>query len=616
MDDAAFDHRRFLANLSHRPGVYRMLDGDGGILYVGKARDLRKRVGSYFSGKAKDAKTMALVAEIRDIEVTVTNTEAEALILEHNLIKRERPRYNVLLKDDKSYPWIHVTDHAYPRLAFHRGARSARGRYFGPYPSAGAVRRTLGELQKLFLLRNCTDTFFANRSRPCLQYQIRRCSAPCVGHIGEADYARDVQNAIAFLEGRNQAVIDSLVERMEAAAEALEFERAAQFRDQIARLKRVDAEQMVSRESATDVDAVALARRGSIVCVAVLFVRHGRLLGSRSHYPKVAPDTPDDEVLSSFLGQYYLESAPPREILVERAVEDADLLGEALTGRAGHRVEVRHRVRGDRARWLQMAATNARQGADLRAAGNAGVRRQLEALAEALELDDVPERLECFDISHTGGEATVASCVVFGPEGPMKSDYRRFNIRGTAAGDDYAAMREVLERRYKRVKKGEVPLPDLVLIDGGRGQRTQALEILADLDLEFLKVVAVAKGRARRPGSEQLWVEEEAYPRTLPSGSPALLLLQNIRDEAHRFAITGHRARRAKARRGSVLEDIPGLGPKRRRDLLRHFGGLKGVSAAGMDDLTKVPGISRVLAERIYTVLHAEQEPAGEAQPN
>ncbi|MEJ2604488.1 MAG: excinuclease ABC subunit UvrC [Gammaproteobacteria bacterium] len=610
MDAPVFDHRRFLANLGHRPGVYRMLDGEGAVLYVGKARDLRKRVGTYFSGRAKDAKTMALVGEIRDVEVTVTNTEAEALILEHNLIKRERPRYNVLLKDDKSYPWIHVTEHAYPRLAFHRGARNAKGRYFGPYPSAGAVRRTLGELQKLFLLRNCTDTFFANRSRPCLQYQIRRCSAPCVGYVGEGEYGSDVRNAIAFLEGRNQAVIDSLVERMEAAAEALEFERAAQFRDQIARLKRVDAEQAVSRDSAADIDAVALAWRGGIVCVAVLFVRHGRLLGSRSHYPKVAPDTPSEEVLAAFLSQYYLESAPPREILVEQPVEDAALLGEALTARAGHRVEIRHRVRGDRARWLQMAGTNARQGADLRAAGNAGVRQQLEDLAAALQLDDVPERLECFDISHTGGEATVASCVVFGPEGPVKSDYRRFNIRSATAGDDYAAMREVLGRRYQRVKKGEVPLPDVVFIDGGRGQRTQALEILAELGLDFLTVVAVAKGRARRPGSEQLWLGEESRPRTLPPGSPALLLIQNIRDEAHRFAITGHRARRAKKRRSSVLEEIPGLGPKRRRDLLRHFGGLKGISAAGTEDLAKVPGISRVLAERIYTVLHAEYEPA------
>ncbi len=606
----AFDHERFLANLSHRPGVYRMLDERGEILYVGKARDLRKRVGSYFSGRAKDAKTMALVSQIGDMEVTVTNTEAEALLLEHTLIKRHRPRFNVVLRDDKSYPWIRVTEHDYPRLAFHRGSRKAKGRYFGPYPSAGAVRRTLGELQKLFLLRNCTDSFFANRSRPCLQYQIKRCSAPCVGYIDAEDYRRDVHDAIAFLEGRNQSVIDSLVERMESAAETLDFERAAQYRDQIGRLKRVDAEQVVSRDKGADADAVAIARRGGIVCVAVLFVRNGRLLGTRSHYPRAVPETGDEEILASFLSQYYLETLPPREILIPAAVEDAELLGEALSERVGHRVAIRHRVRGDRARWLDMAATNAQQGADLRAAGTAGVERQLAALAEALDLDEAPGRLECFDISHTAGEATVASCVVFGPGGPVKSDYRRFNIRGAAAGDDYAAMREVLKRRYTRVKKGESPLPDLVLVDGGRGQRSQALEILGELELDFLKVIAVAKGRARRPGSEQLFVDEEEHPRTLPPGSPALLLIQNIRDEAHRFAIAGHRARRAKARRTSVLETVQGLGPKRRRDLLRHFGGLKGVSTAGIDDLTKVPGISRVLAERIYTVLHADHESA------
>lgn len=607
---ASFDRRRFVANLTHRPGVYRMFDAGGELIYAGKAKDLRKRVASYFSGRAKDAKTMALVEQIASMEVTVTNTETEALILEHTLIKRHRPRFNVVLRDDKSYPWVYVnTGHSFPRLGFHRGARNRKGRYFGPYPSAGSVRKTLNELQKLFLVRQCTDSFFANRSRPCLQYQIKRCSAPCVGLVSEEDYRRDVEDAILFLEGRNARVIDSLAERMESAAEELRFEAAARYRDQIARLKRVDSEQFAARDARIDLDVVALATRETVDCVAVMFVRAGRLLGSRTYFPRTyapggARGTPAEEVMSAFLSQYYLEREAPPEIVVDREVETAGVLAATLAERAGRHVQIKFRVRGDRARWLEMARTNAEQGAGLRVAGNANLQTQLESLADALGLDELPQRMECFDVSHTGGEAAVAACVVFGPTGPLKAEYRRFNIRGAAAGDDYAAMGEALERRYRRLKKGEAPLPDVLFIDGGKGQLSRAEEVLAELGVDGVALVGVAKGRARRAGAEQLFLAGAEHALILADDSPARLLIQQIRDEAHRFAITGHRQRRARARKSSGLEAIPGLGPKRRKELLRQFGGMQGVARAGIDDLVKVRGISRALAERIYGDFH------------
>ncbi|MEM9172866.1 MAG: excinuclease ABC subunit UvrC [Pseudomonadota bacterium] len=608
--DAGFDAPSFVTGLSHRPGVYRMYDSDGEILYVGKARDLKKRVSSYFSGRAKDGKTMALVSRIANMAVTLTNTESEALILEHTLIKQHRPRFNIVLRDDKSYPWIRVsTDHAFPRLSFYRGRKRRKGQFFGPYPSAGAVKNTLNELQKLFRVRQCRDSFYDNRSRPCLQYQIKRCTAPCVGYVDPESYARDVTDSVKFLQGRNAEVIDGLVTRMEEASAALEFETAANLRDQVARLRRVEAEQRVSTSNDVDADVINLQRNGTTTCVSVLIIRQGRVVGSESFFPVNAVGREPADVLNGFVGQFYLNRDVPKEVITPMTLPDADVFEQALASQAGHKVALKGSVRGDRAGWLRMAADNAKQGASLEAASKAGIDAQLDALAEALDLAEPPQRIECFDISHTGGEATVASCVVFGSEGALKSDYRRFNIESTNTGDDYAAMHEALTRRYARVQKGEVPMPDVVLVDGGKGQLKQAADVMAGFQLDDIVLVGVAKGRARKAGAEQLFLLDQPEALLLAPDSPALLLVQRIRDEAHRFAISGHRGRRAKARRVSGLQGIEGLGPVRRRELLTQFGGLQGVRRASIDDLCKLKGISRTLAERIYQEFH--QTPDG-----
>jgi excinuclease ABC subunit C len=606
-DDTEFDAKTFLRSLTNRPGAYRMLNAAGKVIYVGKASNLRKRVSSYFQRTQSDAKTAAMMQLVANVEVTVTNTETEALILEYNLIKEHKPRFNVILRDDKSYPYIYVsTNHAFPRLRFHRGPRKGKGRYFGPYPSTSAVRKTLNELQKLFLIRQCADNYFRNRSRPCLQYQIKRCTAPCVGYIDETTYKADIDAAILFLEGKNRNVIDTLVSRMERAAEDLEYEQAARFRDQISRLKKVEAEQLVSRTNAGDLDVIAIASVPGTHCVTMMFIRGGKVLGSRNFFPRVSSEATEAQVLSGFLPQYYLKRNAPAEIVVDAEIDDQELLEAGFSERAGHKVTIKHRVRGDRFRWLQLARMNADQGVKLHVASSATLRKQFAALGDLLQLDAPPERLECFDVSHTSGEATVASCVVFNQAGPLKSDYRRFNLTPGSAGDDYAAMAEALRRRYKRVKLGEVPMPDILFVDGGKGQLAEAMTMLDELELDWLQVVAVAKGRSRKPGMEQLFLAGQNTPTILPADSPALHLIQQIRDEAHRFAITGHRARRAKARRTSQLEEIPGLGPKRRRELLRQFGGLQGVRGAGVDDLVKVKGISRALAEKIYDTLHLD----------
>ncbi len=606
-DTPEFDVKSFLRTLTHRPGVYRMLDAKHKVLYVGKARDLKKRVSSYFQRAQQPVKTAAMMEQVARAEVTVTNTEAEALLLEYNLIKQHKPRFNVLLRDDKSYPYIYAsTDHAFPRLRFHRGPLKGKGRYFGPYPSTTAVRQTLNQLEKLFLIRNCKDSFFANRTRPCLQYQIKRCTAPCVGLIGEQQYAEDIRAAILFLEGRNRSVINTFVDRMEKASTEQKYEQAARFRDQISKLKEVQAKQLVTRAAGKDLDILGFASNGAIHCVTVLFIRSGAVIGSRDHFPKLPGETDRQTILNAFVAQYYLGRTAPNEIVLEADIEDRELLQSELGARAGHKVAIKNRVRGDRARWLEMAQTNATQGLNLRVASNATIRRQFAALGELLDLEAPPERLECFDVSHTSGEATVASCVVFNTAGPLKSDYRRFNLKPQAAGDDYGAMAEALERRYARIKKGEVPMPDVLFVDGGKGQLGEAIKVLREMDLDWLNVVAVAKGRARRPGAERLFVPGKTTPLTLAADSPALLLIQQIRDEAHRFAISGHRQRRSKARSTSRLEQIPGLGPKKRRELLRQFGGLQGVMGAGIDDLAKVRGISRTLAETIYNDLHLD----------
>ena len=603
---AKFDTQSFLRTLTNDPGVYRLLDRLGRVLYVGKARSLKKRVASYFRLPEQLApKTRALMSHTHLVEVTVTHTETEALLLENNLIKEHRPRYNIVLRDDKSFPYIHVTTgDRFPRLAFHRGARRGKGRYFGPFASAGATRSTLGQLQKLFRVRQCEDSFFENRSRPCLQYQIERCTAPCVGLVDAAVYGEDVRHAVMFLEGKSEGMVGELVRRMESASAALEFELAARYRDQIANLRRVQARQYVSGAKG-NVDVVAARAREGVAVVELFVIRNGQGLGSRTLRPAHGSDAGEGELLRAFLPQYYLSRAGrerpvPDEILLSVAIDGLDVLEQALGEQTGRRISIRCNVRGERARWVAMAVDNAELSLRQRIASRANLRGQFEALQELLGLDEPPGRIECFDVSHTSGESTVASCVVFEYDGAKKSDYRRFNLSGTKAGDDYGAMRSALERRYARLQREEAALPDLLLVDGGRGQLKQALEVLAELQISGVAAVGVAKGTTRKPGLEQLFLPGRAAPIVLSPDSAALHLIQRIRDEAHRFAITGHRNRRSHAKRTSVLERIPGIGPRRRQRLLSEFGGLQGVSRAGVEDLVRVRGISRDLALAIH----------------
>jgi excinuclease ABC subunit C len=599
-----FDAKVFVDSLPGRPGVYRMLDSDGQILYVGKARNLKSRVGSYFQPSNVQPKVQALIAKTASMEVTITNSDTEALLLEYNLIKKHRPRFNVVLRDDKSFPYLHLeTQHEYPRLNFYRGSRKEPGKYFGPYPSAGAVRDTLQQLQKLFRIRNCDDTYFANRSRPCLQFQIQRCTAPCVGLVSKEHYARDVSAAIKVLEGRNDEVGEELGRRMDAAAERLDFEEAAQLRDQLAKLKVIQAQQIVTAGADHDADVIAIAAANGEYCVALMFVRAGRSLGSTTFFPK-APFADLPEVLAAFVMQYYLERDAPAEIIVEQEFDEMQLLEATLTQRLAHKVRICTSVRGIRARWLEMMHTNAEQALNMRRLARAGIESSLEDLREAFDLEEAPNRLECFDISHTGGTDTVASCVVFGVEGPLKSDYRRFNISGIQPGDDYAAMYQALTRRYKRVRDGEIVKPDVLLIDGGKGQLAEAAKVLEELGVGGITLIGVAKGVDRRAGQEQLFLLGQDTPTILPPDSRALHLIQRVRDEAHRFAIAGHRKKRAKRHSQSILETIPGLGPVKRRELLKQFGGLQGILRAGIDDFTQIRGLGRELAQVIYEHLH------------
>lgn len=598
-----FDGKTFARKLTGAPGVYRMFDAQDQLLYVGKALSLRKRVASYFARPHEEPRLAAMVAQIARIDTTVTRTESEALMLEAQLIKSLNPRYNILLRDDKSYPYIRLSKHDFPRLTFHRGARDQNSEYFGPYPSVTAVRETINLLQKLFRIRNCTDSYFRNRSRPCLQYQIKRCSAPCVAFISEADYTESVRHARMFLEGRSSTIVDELGKEMERASSALEFEQAATARDSIAALQTIQARHYVRGVSA-DMDVMSCVITGHVACVSVLFFRNGINLGSQDFFPRLVLDSGHGEVLHSFISQYYLERPVPAEIIVSHPPRQAPLLQSALTAQAGHKVAIKSNVRADRARFLELARHNAEAGITSRLASRHTLDLQLEALRELLGLAQAPQRIECFDISHTMGEATVASCVVFGPEGAEKSHYRRFNIRDITPGDDYAAMHQALTRRYRRVVQGDGALPDLLLIDGGKGQVNQALDVLTELGVSGVMVVGVAKGTGRRGGDEHLVVADSGQELYPGATSAASHLIQTIRDEAHRFAISGHRARRQKARNTSTLEDIPGIGVRRRAALLRHFGGLAGVSSAGVEELMQVKGISRDLATRIYGFFH------------
>ncbi|WP_457981494.1 excinuclease ABC subunit UvrC [Ectopseudomonas composti] len=605
---APFDSSAFLATCSGRPGVYRMFDSEARLLYVGKAKNLKKRLASYFRKTGQAPKTAALVARIAQIETTITANETEALLLEQTLIKEWRPPYNILLRDDKSYPYVFLSDGEFPRLGIHRGAKKAKGRYFGPYPSALAIRESLSLLQKTFLVRQCEDSYYRNRTRPCLQYQIKRCKGPCVGLVSPEEYAEDVRHSVMFLDGRSNALSEELSASMEKASMALEFERAAELRDQISMLRRVQDQQ--SMEGGTgDVDVVAVMLTPGGACVHLISVRGGRVLGSKNFFPQVAIEEEGGDVLMAFLAQYYLGNAErdlPSELIVNVQHEDFATLIEAIESLRGRSLSISLRVRGTRARWQQLAVTNAEQALAARLANRQHLAERFDALATVLEMDEPPQRMECFDISHSSGEATVASCVVFGPEGPLKSDYRRFNIEGVTAGDDYAAMHQALTRRFSKIKDGEGKLPDVLLVDGGKGQLAMAREVLQELAVPDLILLGVAKGTTRKPGLEVLYLNDAEHEFTLPGNSPALHLIQQIRDESHRFAITGHRARRGKARRTSTLEEVAGIGPKRRRELLNHFGGLQELSRASAEEIAKAPGISKKLAELIYDTLHSE----------
>ncbi|CEP35549.1 UvrABC system protein C [Halomonas sp. R57-5] len=583
-----------------------MLDEQSNTLYVGKAKRLKTRLASYFRGQL-NTKTQAMVGRIADVQVTVTRTETEALLLEQTLIKQLRPPYNILLRDDKSYPFVFVTDrHPYPALEYKRARqRSDDGRYLGPYPSSGAVRESLALMQKIFHIRNCEDSVFAHRSRPCLQYQIQRCSAPCVDYISAEDYRRDLEHAVMCLEGKSERVTQELMEAMEAASQALNFEEAARLRDQVQQLRQLQQRQFVDTGGG-DADIFALAQRPGALGVSVLSVRDGRLLGARHHTPKNDLDLPLETLLTEVVSQYYFGQphSVPSEVITSHPLDDSELIAEALTQQAGKRIRVTSQVRGHRAQWQQLAITNAEQQLASQLANQTQLTQRFTALQKALGLENTPQRLECFDISHSHGEATVASCVVFDHQGPRKSDYRHFRIEGVAAGDDYAAMQQALTRRLKRVKSGEAIAPDILIVDGGKGQLNMAREVFKQLDISNIMLLGVAKGTTRKAGLESLFVETADNPLDLDPASPALHLIQHIRDESHRFAIAGHRAQRDKARRTSTLQDIPGIGPKRRRELLRFFGGLQGVQKASRDELARVPGINASLAESIYRALN------------
>ena len=598
------NHRRLVQTLAASPGVYRMLDANEKLLYVGKAKNLKKRVAAYFSRSQQSLRISKMLAQTERIETTVTNTESEALLLENNLIKRHRPRYNILLKDDKSYPYIFIsTSHAFPQIAFHRGNHAKTGKYFGPYASAGAAREALSILQKVFKVRQCDDYFFNHRNRPCLQYQIDRCSAPCVGLIDSDSYCKEVLAAVEFLDGNSDSLIASYVKEMDHASTDLDYEKAAQYRDKIELLRAVSEQQYVSSQKG-DVDIVAVALEGQVACVQIFNIRAGVNLGNKCFFPKLPGVMREEEVIAAFIGQYYLAHSVPEEIFVSHRPSDTKVLLEVLSNKAEKSVSIVCSPRSERARWLDIAKKNAVAGLHGKMASKAGFMQRFEAIQEELGLDCMPVRIECFDVSHISGEATVASCVVFEQEGPVKSDYRCFHIRGTKSCDDYAAMHQALIRHYTRLKQVDGKLPDILLIDGGKGQVGEAVAVLNELQVENVIIIGVTKAAGRRTGSEALIFADTGKVVHLPENSLALHLIQQIRNEAHRFAITGHRKRRARNKTTSPLEHIAGVGPKRRQNLLKHFGGMRGINRAGVEELAKVPGISLSLAEAVYQKVH------------
>ena len=602
-----FEHSPFIRSLTSRPGVYRMLDENDKTLYVGKAKNLKNRIRSYFAG-AHSAKTSIMVSHIQRIEITVTQNETEALLLENNLIKKLKPRYNILFQDDKSYPYLYLSiDHPFPQLNFYRGARKGKGRYFGPYPSAGAARRATYLIQRVFKIRQCDDSFFRNRSRPCLQYQIKRCSAPCVGYIENQDYAKDVINTVMFLEGKNDQVIKALSKPMQTASENRQYELAATYRDQIASLRNFLESQYVTSIKG-EADIIVCAIQGDMACIQVFYIRGGQNLGNKGFFQKTKMSEDESNILATFIKQQYLveqlNQDYPDKIYVSQKPQDSELLEALLNKKGCKTVRIHDKVRGDRAKWVAMALENAWIALKQRLTQNRKYADQFNELREFLNLGDPIDRIECFDISHISGELTVASCVVFGSEGPVKSDYRRFNIEGIKAGDDYSAMNQVIYRRYTRVKKEEGKIPDLILVDGGKGQVNEARSALRELQLDNLNLLGIAKGPSRKPGLETLAMSNGKRTKRLPASSPMLHLLQEIRDEAHRFAITGHRQRRKKKLGESPLDQIDGIGKIRRARLIHHFGGLYGIVRAGVEELANVPGINKNLAQKIYNTLH------------
>jgi len=598
-----FDARDLLASLPHRPGVYRMLDAAGETLYVGKARDLKKRVSSYFQKGAHQTRIALMLTQVARVETTVTRSEGEALLLENNLIKADEPRYNILFRDDKSYPYVCLTGEPYPQLRFHRGRLDRQHRYFGPFPSAGAVRGGMALLQKVFQLRTCENTVFANRSRPCMLHQIQRCTAPCVGLVSEADYAEDVQSAVLFLQGKTTEVLAQLKAQMASASAALAFERAARIRDKITRLTQLQARQFVESATAGDIDVVAAAAEQGQVAVNVVMIRGGRHVGDRTFFPRHADAGALAEVVPAFLAQHYVDRPVPPTIIAAGA-DGETALADVLSAQAGQRVQIVGRPGGERRVWLAMATQNAEFAIRQKLAQKATQEDRLAALQSALGLPAGAQRIECFDVSHTMGERAVASCVIFDRLAMQTGEYRRFNVAPPSGGDDYAAMREALARRCARIVAGEFPAPDLLVVDGGKGQVAVAADVLAEQGLHDTRLIGIAKGPERKAGDEDIVFPDRGDVLHLPSDHPGLHLLQQIRDEAHRFAIQGHRARRGKARTTSSLQEIAGIGVKKRQALLAHFGGLKGVQAAGVDDLARVPGVSRALAEKIFTQLH------------
>ncbi len=599
-----FDSKQFLTTVPHKPGVYRMLDVDDTILYVGKAKDLKNRVSSYFRSNLVNSRIWSMVKQIQNVRITLTDTEAEALLLESNLIKKHQPRYNILLRDDKGYPYIYVSAHKYPRVRFHRGGKNLKGQFFGPYPSSGAVKETLNHLQKLFQMRQCEDSYFANRSRPCLQYQIKRCTAPCTNEISVDDYQIGVMHTIKFLQGKSHQVIDDLVKQMDKASLSLEYEKAAECRDQIENLRKISQQQYINGAKG-DIDVIALQLASNVASIQVLTIRGGNNLGNKNFFPKLpSVDVNEAEILSSFIAQYYHTRKIPSQLLLSHMPEDKEALSDMLSLKAERKVMLSYKTRGKRTRWVDMASRNALHALQTTLSSKEGMQKRLLALQHELNLDYIPKRMECFDISHTQGEATVASCVVFGADGALKSEYRRYNISGITAGDDYAAMKQALQRRFKRIQKGEAKLPDILLIDGGKGQVTQALDVIQELQMTGVDVIGITKGEGRKADLDTLTIGKTRVE--LDPHSSALHLVQQIRDEAHRFAITGHRQRRQKARTSSPLEEIAGLGPKRRQTLLKQFGGMRAITIASIDELSKVSGISRQLAEKIYNVFHGK----------